>query len=122
MNKRIKLIIGISLNALAIVIAIFLIYSVGNRAFEFGAKVFDEQAVDSASSAREVEVTIPENITTSQLADLLFQKGLIDDKSVFYVQVELSEYKDKFAAGTYTLNTSMTSTKIMKVLASVKEE
>lgn len=122
MNKRIKLIIGISLNALAIVIAIFLIYSVGNRAFEFGAKVFDEQAVDSASSAREVEVTIPDNITTSQLADLLFQKGLIDDKSVFYVQVELSEYKDKFAAGTYTLNTSMTSTKIMKVLASVKEE
>jgi len=115
-NKSVKLIIGISLNAIAIVLVIFLVYSVGKDAFAFGAKVFNEQSVDSGSANREVEVTIPNKITTRQLTDILYTKGLINDKNVFYVQVELSDYKNKFIEGTYTLGTSMTPSQIMETL------
>ena len=115
-NKSIKLIIGISLNAIAIVLVIFLIYSVGTNAFAFGAKVFNEQSVDDESANRVVEVTIPSKITTSQLTQILYTKGLINDKNIFYVQVELSDYKNKFIEGTYTLGTSMKPSKIMETL------
>jgi len=116
-NKSVKLIIGISLNAIAIVLVIFLVYSVGIMAFEFGGKVFNEQSVDVESMNREVEVTIPDKITTSQLTNVLYTKGLIEDKNVFYVQVELSDYKNKFIEGTYTLGTSMKPSKIMETLS-----
>jgi len=115
-NKSIKLILGISLNAIAIVLVIFLVYSVGNKAFAFGAKVFNEQSVDSESMNREVEVTISDKITTSQLTKILYTKGLIDDKNIFYVQVELSDYKNKFVEGTYILGTSMKPSQIMETL------
>ena len=116
-NKSIKLIIGISLNAIAIVLVIFLIYSVGTNAFAFGAKVFNEQSVDDESMNREVEVTISDKITTSQLTQILYTKGLINDKNIFYVQVELSDYKNKFIEGTYTLGTSMKPSQIMETLS-----
>lgn len=121
-NKSIKLIIGISLNAIAIVFVVFLVYSVGNKAFAFGAKVFNEQSIDSDSTAREVEVSISDNVTTKQLANILYAKGLINDKNVFYCQVELSDYKNKFITGTYKLNTSMKPTKIMETLCTATTE
>ena len=116
-NKSIKLILGISLNAIAIVFVIFAVYSVGNNAFAFGAKVFNEQSVDDESMNRVVEVTIADKITTSQLTDILYIKGLINDKRIFYVQVELSDYKNKFIQGTYTLGTSMKPSQMMEILS-----
>jgi len=115
-NKSVKLIIGISLNAIAIVLVIILVYSVGTNAFAFGAKVFNEKSVDIESLNREVEVTIPDKITTSQLTKILYTKGLIGDKNVFYVQVELSDYKNKFIEGTYKLGTSMKPSQIMETM------
>lgn len=121
-NKSLKLVMGISLNAIAIILVIFLVYSVGNKAFAFGAKVFHEQSVDTESTARDVEVSITDHVTTKQLANVLYTKGLINDKTVFYCQVELSDYKNKFIAGTYKLNTSMTPTKIMETLCATATE
>ena len=44
-------------------------------------------------------------------------KALVKDKTCFYYQIILSDYKDKFVGGTYTLNTAMTPTEMMKVLS-----
>jgi len=115
-NKSIKLILGISLNAIGILLVIFAVYSVGNQAFAFGAKVFNEQSVDDESMNREVEVTISDKVTTGQLTDILYTKGLINDKRIFYVQVELSDYKNKFIEGTYKLGTSMKPSQIMETM------
>ena len=40
---------------------------------------------------------------------------------MFYFQVKLSDYKDKFKDGTYSLNTSMKPTDMMKVLSGVSD-
>ena len=121
-NKIIRLIISISLNAIAIVLAIWFVYTVGTKSFEFGAKVFNEQSVDTVSTEREVEVTIPDNVTTKQLADILYKKDLIMDKTVFYVQVELSDYKNKFTEGTFKVKSSMKPTEIMEALCSAQKD
>ena len=47
------------------------------------------------------------------------KKGLISDEKIFYFQVKLSDYKDKFKAGTYSLNTGMKPTDMMKILAGI---
>ena len=60
-------------------------------------------------------------MSAGQLASQLYDKGLIDDKTVFYFQVKLSDYKDKFKDGTYSLNTSMKPTDMMKALSGVSD-
>ena len=95
----------------------FIIFTAGSKAYTFGHNIFDEEAVSSEAQARETQVTISDGITSKQLAKLLYDKGLVKDKTCFYYQIILSDYKDKFVGGTYTLNTAMTPTEMMKVLA-----
>ena len=92
-----------------------------DRAYTFGNKIFNERAVDTVDNAKVVDVTISSGVSAGQLASQLYDKGLIDDKTVFYFQVKLSDYKDKFKDGTYSLNTSMKPTDMMKVLSGVSD-
>ncbi len=117
-NRNIRTAISISINLILVIVAVYILYGVGCKAFAFGESVFHERAVDSKEIAREVEVTIQAGKnSTSAVTDLLYEKGLIGDKLVFKVQVTLSEYKNKFIAGTYTLKTDMTPTEIMKLIS-----
>lgn len=118
MNKKsIRMILGVSLNVIVIAVGVFIIFMAGSKAYTFGHNIFDEEAVSSEAQARETQVTISDGITSKQLAKLLYDKGLVKDKTCFYYQIILSDYKDKFVGGTYTLNTAMTPTEMMKVLS-----
>ena len=116
-NKSIRMIVSISLNALFIAIAVIVVVTVGTKAYTFGNKIFNERAIDKVDNAKVVDVTISSGVSAGQLYD----KGLIDDKTVFYFQVKLSDYKDKFKDGTYSLNTSMKPTDMMKALSGVSD-
>ena len=120
-NKSIRMIVSISLNALFIAIAVIVVVTVGTKAYTFGNKIFNERAVDAVDNAKVVDVTISSGVSAGQLASQLYDKGLIDDKTVFYFQVKLSDYKDKFKDGAYSLNTSMKPTDMMKVLSGVSD-
>ena len=103
-NKSIRMIVSISLNALFIAIAVIVVVTVGTKAYTFGNKIFNERAVDTVDNAKVVDVTISSGVS-----------------AVFYFQVKLSDYKDKFKDGTYSLNTSMKPTDMMKVLSGVSD-
>lgn len=120
-NKSIRMVVSISLNALFIAIAVILVVAAGTKAYTFGNKIFNETAIDSVDNAKIVDVTINSGVSAKKLAEQLYDKGLIDNKTVFYFQVKLSDYKDKFKDGTYSLNTSMKPTDIMKTLAGVSD-
>lgn len=117
-----RALISIVLNVVILIVAVAIIYTIGSRAFAFGANVFDEKGMTSAENAIEVEVTVPVNASSDKIADILFKKGLIADKTVFKVQVMLSDYKGKFQAGTYTVNTAMTPTELMQTLCAMNTE
>ena len=120
-KKQTNSVLSIVIHVVIIVIVILVIYTVGKNAFAFGARVFDDQSMDSEKNAREVEVTIPANITNNKLASLLVSKGLVEDELVFVVQVQLSDYNGKFQAGTYTLNTGMNAEEIMEALCNTNK-
>ena len=90
-NKSIRMVVSLSLNALFIAIAVVVVVMFGTKAYTFG----------------------------NRLASQLYEKGLISDEKIFYFQVKLSDYKDKFKAGTYSLNTGMKPTDMMKILAGI---
>lgn len=116
-EKKPKLGVTIAVDIILVLVAVFIMFWAGSKAYTFGHSIFDEQSVDTVENARETEVTIPENVSAGQLAKIMYEKGLTKDQNIFYFQVKLSEYDGKFAAGTYTLNTSMKPTEIMKTLA-----
>lgn len=115
-NKSVRLVLGISLNLMIVIAGVFVIFTAGSKAYTFGHNIFDEESVDAPAYAREVEVTITDKISAKQLAGIIYDKGLANDKTIFYFQIMLSDYKDKFVGGTYTLNTSMKPTEMFEVM------
>lgn len=118
-NKSIRMVVSLSLNALFIAIAVVVVVMFGTKAYTFGNNIFNEKSVDTVDNAKVVEVTIADGVTAKRLASQLYEKGLISDEKIFYFQVKLSDYKDKFKAGTYSLNTCMKPTDMMKILAGI---
>ena len=121
-NKSIRMLISVSLNVLIIVLGIYLVFIAGSRAYSFGEKVFNEQSIDSEDNARTVEITITTDIQPKKLAELLYDKGLVSDKTIAFFQIQFSDYKGKFVGGTYEVNTGMTPTDIMEVLSQTDRE
>lgn len=116
-EKKPRIGVTIAADIILVLAAALVMFWAGSKAYTFGHNIFDEQSVDTAENARETEVTIPENVSAGQLAKIMYEKGLTKDRNIFYFQVKLSEYDGKFIAGTYTLNTSMKPTEIMRTLA-----
>lgn len=94
-------------------ILLFIIYFVGMRAFAFGEKIFSEEGAQ-AKPGTQVEITIPQSADKDQIIDILYDSGLVKDKTVFQIQSILYEMKAK--AGTYSLNTSDSPEEIIKVI------
>ncbi len=121
-TKGIRTGLGISLNAILLVVAAIFIVIAGTKAYSFGYNIFNEQAVDTKENAKEAEITVIQNMSARQLANTLYDKGMIKDKTIFYFQVILSDYKNKFVAGTYTITSDMLPTDIMKTLSGKGED
>jgi UPF0755 protein len=121
-KQSIRMILGISFNIILVAVGILIIFTAGSRAYTFGHSIFDEEAVTSEVNAREVTVTIADDVSAKQLSKLLYEKGLVKDKTTFYFQIILSDYKDNFVGGTYTLSTDMKPTEIMEVLTQTASE
>lgn len=121
-NKTIRMLISISLNILVIVLGIYIVFIAGTKAYDFGNKIFNEQAVDAPDNARTVEVTIKKDISAKELAKLLYDKGLVEDETITFLQIQFSDSKNKFVAGTYELNTAMKPSDMLKVMAPAKNE
>lgn len=121
-NKNTRMIISLMLNLVLVVVGIYIVFAVGTKAYSFGHMIFDEQAINTVTEAREVEVTITDGISARKLAELLYDKGLVKDETITFFQIQLSDYKDELKAGTYTLSTAMTPTEMFEVMATAVEE
>ncbi len=104
------------------VVILVALYFVGTTSYEFGRDVFHETSMSSESKALELTVVIPEDLSNWELAQLLKSEGLVSDEKVFYVQILLSDYKDKYVAGEYILSTDMTPTQILSGISPTTEE
>lgn len=122
MKQRKKSVIAVFaiLKLLILVLVVAALVSVGKKAYSFGYRVFAEDTV-SDPPGKKVAVTIEDDISVTELSELLKSKRLIKDEKVFWVQYQLSEYKGKLKGGSYILNNSWTSEEMLAELSGEDE-
>lgn len=123
MNTK-QLLGAISAMIIKIVLAvavIVIVFKLAVSAYDFGYQVFADLPV-SDGEGRIVSVVVTEDQSSKELAKVLEQKGLINNAYVFYIQEQLSDYKDKIQPGVYELSTAMNSEEMLEVLCRVEEE
>ena len=121
-KKIVGTILSVSCKTLIFVmVALLLILTVQNL-YDFGQRVFREEAKTSTEDAILVEVTVPDNASALDIANLMADYGLVEDSKLFFVQILLSDYKDKFVPGVYTLSTEMKPSELMMTIAPEPEE
>ena len=110
-------ILSVSVRTCIFALAVVFLYFFGRQAFSFGVAIFDEKGMDEEGKGYDVAILIPEDATNSDVAKILEENGLIDNKLLFSVQLKLSDYAESIVPGIYTLNTSMKPTEIMQIIS-----
>ena len=105
-------VIVIALMVLVIFVAVR--FSVG-----FGHSIFYQSPAE-APPGRDVELTIEKGASIDELAEQLYEDGVITNELAFRIQGRL--YKVNFYPGTYTLNTSMTVKEILQAIDMTEAE
>ena len=98
-----------------IIIAIVCISNYAKKAYDFGYRVFAEEPM-SAPPGRDISFVVGNDDSQSDIYQMLEDKGIIRDHTLFSIQKKISVYKDDIKPGSYTLNTSMNSDEILEVL------
>ncbi len=101
--------------------AIVFIFRGATLAYDFGYKVFADQPV-SITGGRTITVGIAEDASIKEIAEMLQEKGLIEDPNLFIVQELLSAYHGKILPGIYDLSTEMTAGQMLEVMSTPAEE
>ena len=76
--------------------------------------IIETQSENKVEEKMEVETTIPSNLTIDQLATILFEYKVIDNKEAF-----INQYKDKdvkIKSGNFKLKEKMDFTEIEKII------
>ncbi len=110
-------ILSVSVRTCIFALVVVFLYFFGRKAYLFGTAVFDEKSMDEEGRGYDVAVMIPDNASDDEIAEILKESGLIEDKFLFRVQLKLSDYSKSIVPGVYTLNTSMKPTEIMQVIS-----
>lgn len=93
--------------------AIVFIFRGATQAYDFGYRVFADQPV-SVTGGRTITVGIAENASVKDIAQMLQEKGLIEDSNLFIVQELLSAHHGKILPGIYDLSTEMTAGQMLR--------
>lgn len=81
--------------------------------YQFGHSIFYGSSVDSYPG-RNIEVTIDESTSFSQLADILYSDGIIENKFSFEIQAKFFDIR--MHTGDYIFNSSQTSREILEMI------
>ena len=117
MSKKMVLSVMMTLLKIAIgVILVLLVYKMCFSAYDFGYRIFEEEPIDTIG-ARTVSVAIVEGKSPKEIGEILEEKGLIRNSTLFYFQEMFSEYHDELQPGVYELRTDMTPFEMMQIMA-----
>lgn len=104
------------IKAIVLVVVIMFVFRAATSAYDFGYKVFADKPI-SQSEGRTITVGVAEDADIKDVAQMLEEKGLIEDARLFRVQELLSGYHNKILPGIYDLSTSMTAEEMLAVMS-----
>lgn len=85
-------------------------------AYDFGYKVFADEPM-TVNSGRIITIGVSEDADVDQIAQMLEEKGLIDNAKRFVIQEYLSAYHGEIKPGIYDLSTDMTANEMIEIMA-----
>ena len=106
-----KTIIVIAARIIICAAIIFIAIKAGRAAYRFGYSIFAPKAID-ISSDDDIIVTFADGTSIDKAANILKNKGLIEDVNIFKVEAIL--FDSKVMPGTYTFHKSQTSRDMLK--------
>ena len=107
--------------AAILAVAILVIVKAGEKAYDFGFRIFTEGPVAEAPG-RDIIMSVDKGEGLTDVSKKLEEKGITSDWMLFFIQAKLSEYKGKIEPGTYTLNNSLTTDELMAILTKAETE
>ena len=109
------------IKVIVIAVVVMFVFRTATTAYDFGYKVFADKPV-SVSGGRTITVGIAESASVKDIAQMLEEKGLIEDARLFVVQELLSAYHGEILPGIYDLSTSTTAEEMLAVMSTPAEE
>ena len=100
----------------ALLFLISFVYDAAIKAYDFGFRVFAEEAM-TTGDGRTISISVEQDNTVMDIGKNKKKKGLIRDANLFFVQELLSENHGKINPGIYDLNTSMKSDEMLAIMA-----
>lgn len=120
-SKIVFQILHVCINVLIIVLVVVAVLKLSGRAYDLGYRIYTEQSVE-ADPGRDKVVEISEGMSASEIGTMLEEKGLVRDGTLFWIQMQLSAYRDKVKPGLYTLNTAQDAREMLQVMAAEESE
>ncbi len=126
-NKGLKIAITSLKTIVRILVLIFVVLAIiyiARKVYNLGYESFAAKPVaENEEEAEEVTVVITKNMTLREIADLLNEKGLIDEsEEAFVIQANAYGYAKTINPGPYVLNTSMTVEEMLEFMSRTEEE
>lgn len=109
------------IKVIVLAVVVMFVFRTSAEAYDFGYRVFADEPV-SVSGGRTITVGIAQDADIKDIAEMLQEKGLIEDADLFVVQELLSAYHGEIIPGIYDLSTSMTATEMLAVMSTPAEE
>lgn len=107
-------VIRVSISLFLLILMIVLIYFVATTVFHY-AKGAVNQSSD-ASGGKDIEIVIPEGVSTKEIAEILYEHELIGSKFLFRVKSRVGSFDNTYKQGEYVFNTNMDIDKIMELM------
>lgn len=104
------------IKVIVIAAVIMFVFRTSMAAYDFGYRVFADEPV-SVTGGRTITVGIAEDADIKDIAEMLQEKGLIEDAKLFVVQELLSAYHGEILPGIYDLSTDMTAEQMLAVMS-----
>ncbi len=95
---------------------IVFVFRGATQAYDFGYRVFADEPV-SGSGGRTITVGIAEDDSLKDIAQMLEEKGLVEDAKLFIVQELLSAHHGKILPGIYDLSTGMKAEEMLEIMS-----
>ena len=112
---------SICLKVAVFVLICFGLVSLGQTTYRYTHAVFSEEAFEEAPG-KDIRIEIPEDVSAEKFAQILEEKGLIEDAKIFKLQMKMADLENTVKAGTYDFNTSMKPSQMFKILSKANED
>lgn len=132
LKKTSKLVLSLSLKIVFWIVCLSIFAFICSKAYGVGNQLFSHEGLDPKGQGIEVEVRIPENAKAMDVAEILQDSELIENKYIFWVQTILfaeetlsSEEKNDAEyckPGDYLLSTEYSAEDIIEVLQEGPQE